>query len=482
MMRHALPIVAILALCTPAAAQTVDAEGAKKLADTLSRYVGAPAFDKGIVKVAVDGDAYKIDIDLDVLAALVPKQNLVRFDFSPYALRVKPRSDGTWDVTGGLGPDGSFEFEGPEGRQRIAWTIAKGEFTGIYAPELATFTSAKGSYSALTMTSSDPVQQTDVLTGAGTVEIKASKTETGGIEFESTQTFTDFVERVTITDGGSSLPFAVKAPDVTLVATGSGLRSKALLDLLAFAVANADEAKMKANQAELKTLLLAALPLWDEMNGGYEVNGITVETPFGNAGLGTLGVDMSFDGITEGGELSYDIEVEGLELPAGVVPAWSQPLLPSDFVLSFSATNINLDAAARTLIGALDLTKEPPVPEEVLDRLSAEFQANPPNLIIGRSTVSNGDTELAAEGEMSFAGGKPDMTVTVDVTGFDKAVAVVQAAAATDPDAQQAFPPLLAAKGFAKTLPDGRLQWKVEASPDGSVRINGAVVKPADPQ
>ena len=165
-----------------------------------------------------------------------------------------------------------------------------------------------------------------------------------------------------------------------------------------------------------------------------------------------------------------------------MVPAWSVPLLPSDFLLSFSGTNINLDAAARTLIGALDLTKDPPVPEEVLARLGEEFQANPPTLVIDRSTISNGDTEVATEGEMSFAGGKPAMTVTVDVTGFDKVVAVVQAAAATDPQAQQAFPPLLAARGFAKTLPDGRLQWAIEAKPDGSVRINGAVVKPADPQ
>ena len=253
-MRHALPIVAILALGTPAAAQTVDADGARQLADTLSRYVGArlrQGHRQGRGRRRRLQDRHR---PRRAGRPVARQQDVVKFDFAPYALRVKPRSDGTWDVSGGLGPDGSFEFEGPEGRQRMAWTIANGELTGIYDPELATFASAKGSYSAHDHDRRGHHPADRSADRRRNRRDEVGKSATGGIEFSSTQTFTDFVERVTISDGGSRLQFTVKAPDVTFAATGSGSRSKALLDLLAFAVANADEAKIKANQAELKSL------------------------------------------------------------------------------------------------------------------------------------------------------------------------------------------------------------------------------------
>ncbi|TIU51152.1 MAG: hypothetical protein E5W19_06000, partial [Mesorhizobium sp.] len=36
-------------------------------------------------------------------------------------------------------------------------------------------------------------------------------------------------------------------------------------------------------------------------------------------------------------------------------------------------------------------------------------------------------------------------------------------------------------KGFAKTLPDGKLEWAINTKADGSVTVNGVMLKPADP-
>ena len=36
------------------------------------------------------------------------------------------------------------------------------------------------------------------------------------------------------------------------------------------------------------------------------------------------------------------------------------------------------------------------------------------------------------------------------------------------------------AKGFAKTDPDGRQRWEVAVADDGSVTVNGQVMKKAD--
>ncbi|WP_181167096.1 hypothetical protein [Mesorhizobium sp. B2-8-3] len=84
------------------------------------------------------------------------------------------------------------------------------------------------------------------------------------------------------------------------------------------------------------------------------------------------------------------------------------------------------------------------------------------------------------EGEVTFPGMKPQASVIVDIAGYDKIVQAVQEGAETDPQAAQAFPGLLAIKGFAKTLPDGRFEWVVDAKADGSVIVNGAMLKPAD--
>lgn len=94
--------------------------------------------------------------------------------------------------------------------------------------------------------------------------------------------------------------------------------------------------------------------------------------------------------------------------------------------------------------------------------------------------MKNGDIEVAMAGEMTFPGKKPDATITVDVAGYDKIVQALQEGAKTDQQVAQAFPFALAVKGFAKTLPDGRLEWVIDTKADGSVMVNGAMLKAAD--
>lgn len=82
---------------------------------------------------------------------------------------------------------------------------------------------------------------------------------------------------------------------------------------------------------------------------------------------------------------------------------------------------------------------------------------------------------------MTFPGEKPEANVTVDVAGFDKIVEGLQEAAKSEPEVAQYVPVALMVKGFGKTLTDGRMEWVVNAKPDGSVIVNGVMLKPADP-
>lgn len=480
--KRVLPLVFLLALGAPAFAQTVDSQGAKQLSEDLSRYVGKKALDTGVLKVSVEGDAYRIAIDFKALVEALPDQKLLKFDVAPYALKVKPRSDGSWDVSMDFSQSASFEFNGPEGLQSTQFTVKDGKGSGVYDPALAAFTSGVSTIASMTMTSKDAKQHVDASFGAGTANFAATKAANGGVDVTMTQKMSSFTEAVNFDDpeSGMKFPVTIKSPELSVTANGKGVRSKPLLDLLAFAVANEDEAALKANQAQLKSLLLAALPVWERLDGTYGFKDFAVESPIGTFGATQLSTAFGMDGVSQSGKINYAIKASGLKIPQQMLPGWSVALLPTDIDLNFGGANIDLDSMAKKAIETLDLNKNPPLPEDFGDQISADFLAKTPKAVIGHSTLKNKDIEIALEGEMTFPGEKPDASVTVDIAGYDKIVEALQTAAKTDPEAAQYFPMVLAVKGFGKMLPDGRIEWAINAKPDGSVTVNGAMLKPAD--
>ncbi|AMY00247.1 hypothetical protein AB0V79_09750 [Mesorhizobium ciceri] len=482
-MNRALPFVFLLALSAPALSQTVDSQGAKQLSDDLSRYVGKQAIDKGILKVSLEGGAYKILFDFKALAASFPDQKLLKFDFAPYALMLKPRSDGSWDVSMDFSQSASFEFNGPEGLQSTQFSIKDGKGSGVYDPNLAAFTSGTSSMAGMTMASKDAKQHMEASTGAGIATVAATKSATGGVDFTTSQKVSSFVEAINFDDPESGLkfPVTVRSPELSVEASGKGVQTKPLLDLLAFAVANEDEATLKANQAQLKSLLFAALPLWQRIDGTYGFKDFVVESPVGNFGATQLSTVFGSDGVAQNGTITYGIKASGLTVPTQLLPSWSVGLLPTDVDLNFGGANIDLDSMAKKAIEAFDLNKNPPLSAEFGQQLKADFMAKSPKVVLGHSTVKNKDTEIVLEGEMTFPGEKPEGSVTVDVAGFDKLVEGLQEAAKSEPEVAQYVPVALMAKGFGKTLPDGRLEWIVNAKADGSVTVNGVMLKPADP-
>ncbi|RTM10340.1 MAG: hypothetical protein EKK31_02970 [Hyphomicrobiales bacterium] len=481
-MKRILPLAFAFAFSAPAFAQTVDNQGAKQLSDNLARYFGKQAFDKGVLKVSVEGDAYKIALDVKALVTALPEQKLLKFDMAPYALMVKPRSDGSWDVSSNFSQGASFEFDGPEGRQSMEFTIKDGKLTSVYDPALAAFTNATGSLAGMTMTSRDAKQQAEASTGAGTATVVATKSANGGVDFTATQKVSDFVERIKIDDpnSGMNFPLTLKTPELSVDASGKGVRTKPLLDLLAFAVANEDEAKLKAGQAELKSLMLAALPIWERIEGNYGFKDFEVDSPVGKFGATQFSTAFGMDGVSQNGKVDYAIKATGLTIPRQTLPDWTVPLLPTDIDLNFGGANIDLDTMAKKAIEALDLNKNPPLSDEFGKALAADFKAKNPKVVIGHSTLKNGDIEVAMEGEMTFPGEKPDATVTVDIAGYDKIVDALKEGAKSDEQMAQAFPFALAVKGFGKTLPDGRLEWVINTKADGSVAVNGAMLKGPD--
>lgn len=481
-MRYLLPIVSALAFTTPAFAQSVDAEGAARLAQDLSRYLGKDALDQKVVTVAVDGDAYRIGLDFSALASLIPARAKITFDIAPFSMQVKPVAGGQWDVTGDGLPSGSLQVVGPDGPQSMQWSIADGKFGGVYDPALAAFPTLSGSHSGMALASRETKQDMQATTGPGTFQTNGAAAAGGGVDFTYTQAVVDFVETLLIADeaSGAKTPVTMKAAKLSIDGSGQGYRTRALLDLLAFGVANGDQARLRANQAELKNLLLAALPVWKRVDGAYHFGDFEVSTPVGAYGAKDLSIGFGMDGVVQDGSIVYRIGMAGLTAPAKTFPAATAPLLPTDLDLAVSGVGLDLDGMARKLIDGFDLNRQPPLPDAVTAEIAQAFLAKPPKVVISRSTVKNRDSEVALEGEVTFVGTEPQADVTIEVAGFDKLVENMHAASKDVPQLNQYLPIALVVKGFGKTQPDGRIRWAVVRKADGSVSVNGVTLKGPD--
>lgn len=481
-MRHVLPVLFALS-ATPALAQTVDSAGADALGANIARYIGQAAFDKGLVRIAPDGDAYKIEIDFNKLAALFPLEDKVTLEIEPYVLHVKPRADATWDVAGEVSPDGRVEVKGEGGPQTMRWQVADDSFTGVYDPALAGFSVANATHGAISITSTDPASSSEYTVASGNFQMQSTKNATAGIDFTALQTMAGVVQNMQMKapELGMDLPIVMRSSELSYSSNAKGFRAQQFLDLLAFGVANGDAQKIKAAQPELKTLLRAALPLWEDLDGSYGWHEFSVGTPLGIFGASEATIKVAMTGVRKDATINYAFGFKDLSLPDGLLPDWSMPLLPRDIDLNIGGTGIDLDGPVMAAIDAFDLNNDPPIPDSVGEEIAANFLADPPVLTINRSTISNKETEIVIEGRVVYADGKPAGTATVEASQFDALMTKIQEAAKTAPEAQQMFFFAAGAKGLSKTLADGRLQWVIDMAPDGAINVNGTPVKPADP-
>ncbi len=322
-MKRVLPFVLLFACSAPAWGQTVDSQGAKQLSANLARYFGKTPFDIGFIKISADGDAYKLAFDFKPVADFLAKQRNFKFDFTPYSMLAKPGEDGRWDVSADTSLTGSFDFTGPEGPQHFDLSVSNNKLAGVYDPGLAAFVSATGSMDAMTMRTRQVTEQADVSAGAGIATMTATKSANGGIDFTMAEKVLSFAEAIKVKDPNSGLSFAtsISAPEFSVGATGKGVKTKPLLDLLAFAVANESDAKVKANQAELKSLLLAALPLWEHVDGTYGFKDLAVASPVGIFGAAQFNTAFGIDGVAQSGKVK--LRHQGFR-PDGAAPGASQ--------------------------------------------------------------------------------------------------------------------------------------------------------------
>ncbi|MBC8130205.1 MAG: hypothetical protein H7Y08_07770 [Rhizobiaceae bacterium] len=419
----------------PVAPQPGTNEGAEALSDDLSTYVGRPAIERGIVTVAPDPAGYRISLDAAPLTSLAEGIGAT-FSADPYSMLVHPQPDGTWSVSmnAPLRFDFALALEGQA--QSASYDYGMMDFSGVFSPELGAFLSGAGTLSGGTMTSKDAVSEMTARFGPATYAITGSRVGNGVVDFGTIQSLGALNQTMRfqpdLASPDQSVAVTFDAGSLAVEASGRALESRALMDLWAFAIAHAEEEKIKAAGEELRRRLAAVLPLWDDFDTRYAFRDLAIATPVGTFRMDEISQSVGGDGIEAAGRYRYALGYKGLSVDSPVLPAWSASLIPAEATIDIAVADLDLDTPSRLLLDDLDVARAEPVSAATGERIAAHFAENPPRVTIEPTRLVAKDYEVTMSGEMSFGGTAPEATLKIEAKGLDAAIRTLQEAGATD--------------------------------------------------
>lgn len=461
---------------SPAFATPVTADGAQSLRTVFEAYLGKGQPGQPPVRVTPAGDSYTISLDLRALASPLAAAG-VTVTVAPYEMKVKPMSDGLWQVSGGNFPPVHIAIKD----QTITLVMEGMSFEGLFDPKIKSFVFNETRLQALRMAAQAPGFQQSRLDGPTNVQFTAAASGPGAVSVNVTQTVENIRQVYTFSKKGqTSDPTSVSVliGPMNVAATIDSLRLESLLDLWAFFVANHSKPAIQANFETLRGKLKAAMPLFNALSQTGTVKDITVTTPFGPAKLGTFGGTLEMNGLRPDGRVRTQISFDGLSLPPavanGMLPPWSKGLLPTAATFDLTVTQYNLAVAANMILDNL----RPDMPKSESDALGrraamAIAPGGRVKIAIGNSRIRSDMLDVEFSGDIDVNIPVPKARIVARAKGFDETIRALQPFVEKDKKLQQAMLGMIAAKGFGKALPDGRLEWVVEVDPAGTASVNG---------
>ncbi len=469
MKTRALGLVAAL-FASPALADPATVQGAENLIQVFQTYFGAGA---QAISVVAHGDIYDLTLDLQPMLGHATGAG-VTGHVSPIALQLGDNGDGTWAVS--LDQPIVIDLSMPQAFD-LKETIASMSFKGTFDERLATFIQAKSTFSGLTIAQTihapnAPPQTVDMAMDSGILDSTAHASAARGTDFSTTIDVSGLSQTMTTPAmaGEAAMPVTIKAESLTETVTGTQFMWAEMVQLAAWLAAHPDPT---TQQAELKAILTAAMPFFGTMQGSGTVHLLSVDTPMGALGVKELGFALTMNGAVTDGNIQEAITLSGLTLPAGLVPAWAEPLVPQAMSLDVQVGDFDAAAAVTTALSALDLPADRTTGPEFDAKLQAALlPKGTVTLTLNPAALRGAAYELTYEGAMVMG---PDMdlptgTATITLTGADALTAVLNAA--PDDMKAQAMMGFAMARGMAKAQGD-KLVWQIEAATPGALSING---------
>jgi hypothetical protein len=482
---------------TPAAVASAGSEAAKvpeavaALRRTLETYLTAVPFERGLLRLEADSTGQRLVIDP---APLLTDLAGSPVQFRPLRYRLAERPDGDWDVSS----DDAIEVEAAptvEGRtQTFLYRQDSQSFRGVFSPALAAFSQGELRAEGTRNEQRDALSSSVAAIRSTSFTTSARANAAGGADVEFRQSYDGFQQTTTVqVPQGEGTPFSsfgfdVAATGVRSEGRAEGVRTVAIRDLYALVLRNA--AALEADPkgalagpfgAELKTALREVLPLWAGLTGSTSAEAFHVSSLYGDLTIGQARQDLRFSGIGRDAGFDIDMALSGIDVASAFLPSWSATLLPEELTFGFAISGLDLAAPADLALREVDFRQDPPLSPEAQARVTAAFNLENMRSVLKPGSIRARDYDIAFSGAFTVQDSKPEARIAVDVGGLDQALTTLQAAAATQPELYQAVGVIQFAKGIGRPRDDGRLEWIVEAMADGSVTVNGTMLKGPDP-
>jgi hypothetical protein len=455
-----------------ARAEEATPQVADRLTATLQTYLGKVP---GVVAVAAAGGRYEVTLDMLPLAERV-LAGAGRAEATPLVLALTDRGDGTWDVA--LDQAFGLTLDVP-GETNVVIGIDQVRMSGVFDESLRAMRQSVADLSGIAITQTVPVPDEGQMVSRQTIaaahlETEAVAAAAGGVDLTSATVMTDLLQVQTLPMSADAAPMEIGFATGRYAADSAmtGLRTDALLDVLAWLVAHPSRADIAAEQDGLRRVLTAALPLLEGARSTGEFSDLSVQTPVGTIALRRATTASEASGIVADAHLATSGTMEGLVLPPGLVPGWSEGLVPQDLTLAVEVTGVDLAGPAAILIGAFDLTRPEPFDGSVTDPLlAALLPTGMAQVALAPGTLTAPLFQLGYDGDLAVGpGAMPVGQATVTLQGHDKAVAALEQAPA--PDVAQLLQMLGVARGLAQQDGD-LLTWAFSLPGDGRVLLNG---------
>ncbi|WP_156417854.1 hypothetical protein [Aureimonas sp. AU4] len=466
-------------------------EGVAALRRTLEAYLTAVPFERGLLRLETDPAGQRLTIDpAPVLTDLLGSP--VRF--RPLRFVLAERSDGNWDVAGSDAIDIETAPAAQGRTQTFLYRQDSQSFRGVFSPSLAAFLEGELRASGTRNEQNDAVSRSVATIDSTAFTTSARPNAAGGADIEFRQRYEGLKQTTTIqVPEAAGTPFQsigleVNAAGVQGEGQIEGVRSPAIRDLYALVLRNAEALEADPHLAlagpfgaELKSALREVLPVWANLSASASADALRLSSPYGILTVGEARQDLRFSGVEGDAGFDLDVTLSGIDVASPLLPAWTATLLPQEMKLGFAMSGIDLAAPADIALREVDFRQDPPLSPDAQARVTAAFDLENLRSVLKPGSIRARDYDIAFSGALTVKDAKPEARIALDVGGLDRAIATLQGAAAAQPDLFQTVGMLQFAKGIGRPRDDGRLEWIVEAGADGSVSVNGTMLKGPDP-
>ncbi len=469
---------AVFSIGLAGASQAADVkeQGAKELRTILTHSLSRDLARSGFVTVTPSGDQYQIIYDLAKFFDKINSNALSVTGFKPLSLFAQPLAEGKWRLKG----DNSLDVSVHSPASDITYSVASNVIDGIFDPALEVMRSLETKSNGIKFSSVGSGRNTGHAMDATIDNASFSSSVTDGVEagkvnLQSQGTLQRINETVT-GPGASSVNISADSVDIKAAATS--LPAKELRELVHFFFQHIKAKQLSESGSEkFAELVRRALPGFGSLDETVTLNNLLVATAKGKVGVKTVDYSFKMDGLTKTSNVNFGLRAEHFTPDPGLIPSVYAAFLPEMLDVRIGMPDINFDGLIDAALKNV-ATRATPVSGEALKRIA--FPGGHATLEFPKISAISGVYDVEVSGALkrttqSHAG--YSLQAMVLARDFDKTITAVQNAAKTDPQLNKVSFSLMAAKGFAKTAPDGRLRWDVTMDENRTVTVNGQVLK-----